>query len=491
MRALRGKRIREDQGRGAWVLLLAGAVVGLLLLVTAPGAGASVENCSPTPKTAGSFCVDYGLELSNSIAASPVAIDLSAADTSTNFSSDFGTWVDHLDIAFSGTDISPPIITPSASMPDGLLIAGGPPCTAPAFTDCSAGYGVFAVHVTQSPCGPCVSNYQQGTFGITKVVNIADAGPGNRAKYRVDIEACSPLQPFLTASCAVHEIFSEDLPVPDYPDAAGSGTGNFQVPTSYPVSGDPCNPGCPYQGTATLQSLTLHLEATSSTLEDGSPAGQSYPIVRVPDHCGSGTASADAVSADARSVSFGDAISVSGCPTAGLSAAPAGFAAHLDGGGSTTPLAPSRSIAEWRWDFGDGQSQITSGPTLDHTFKTPGDHTVGLTVVDSAGAFSPRVNNTVHGSSITAKVKKKRKSHKIKIKGQVTPAQPGEKVALELQRKKGRSFKKVGSSSPAQKPSGAFKASFHRPRHGRCRLVATFAGDAQVLGSTTTHDFGC
>ena len=88
-------------------------------------------------------------------------------------------------------------------------------------------------------------------------------------------------------------------------------------------------------------------------------------------------------------------------------------------------------------------------------------------------------------------MKKKKKSHKIKVKGQVTPAQPGEKVTLELQRKKGRSFKKVASRSPAQKPSGAFKASFHRPRHGRCRLVATFAGDAQVLGSTTTHDFGC
>lgn len=45
---------------------------------------------------------------------------------------------------------------------------------------------------------------------------------------------------------------------------------------------------------------------------------------------------------------------------------------------------PDGSIAEWNWDFGDGET--ASGATVDHKYKAGGTYAVGLTVVDDLGA---------------------------------------------------------------------------------------------------------
>ena len=44
---------------------------------------------------------------------------------------------------------------------------------------------------------------------------------------------------------------------------------------------------------------------------------------------------------------------------------------------------PDGRIAKHSWDFGDGQS--STGETVAHTYRRPGDHTVGLTVEDEKG----------------------------------------------------------------------------------------------------------
>lgn len=60
----------------------------------------------------------------------------------------------------------------------------------------------------------------------------------------------------------------------------------------------------------------------------------------------------------------------------------------FDAGNAT---APGSSIAEYRWDFGDGSTTTTAGPTVDHTYGTDGTRDVTLTVVDAEG----RTDDTV------------------------------------------------------------------------------------------------
>jgi hypothetical protein len=43
---------------------------------------------------------------------------------------------------------------------------------------------------------------------------------------------------------------------------------------------------------------------------------------------------------------------------------------------------------EYRWDFGDGNEKVTSGPDVDHDYSFGGKYTVELTVIDSDGAKS-------------------------------------------------------------------------------------------------------
>ncbi|GAC1362186.1 MAG: hypothetical protein NVSMB32_02260 [Actinomycetota bacterium] len=72
-------------------------------------------------------------------------------------------------------------------------------------------------------------------------------------------------------------------------------------------------------------------------------------------------------------------------PVAALTATPQvpGQPTAFDASGSTIAY---RSIASYAWDFGDGQSTVTAGPTTSHTYAHAGDVTVGLTETDSAGA---------------------------------------------------------------------------------------------------------
>ncbi len=43
------------------------------------------------------------------------------------------------------------------------------------------------------------------------------------------------------------------------------------------------------------------------------------------------------------------------------------------------------SIVNYTWDFGDGSTQVTTTPVLDHSFDVPGSYVVTLTVTDNTG----------------------------------------------------------------------------------------------------------
>jgi PKD repeat protein len=48
-------------------------------------------------------------------------------------------------------------------------------------------------------------------------------------------------------------------------------------------------------------------------------------------------------------------------------------------------------VASYDWDFGDGATSTTSGPTTSHTYAAPGNYTATLTVTDDAGCSTERI----------------------------------------------------------------------------------------------------
>jgi DNA-binding beta-propeller fold protein YncE len=77
-------------------------------------------------------------------------------------------------------------------------------------------------------------------------------------------------------------------------------------------------------------------------------------------------------------------------PTASLhvSVAPPGSPTTLDASASSSPDYP---IASYAWSFGDGQSAVTSSPSVQHRYATAGVYTVTVTVTDQAGCSTSEV----------------------------------------------------------------------------------------------------
>lgn len=59
-----------------------------------------------------------------------------------------------------------------------------------------------------------------------------------------------------------------------------------------------------------------------------------------------------------------------------------GMTVTFDAGASTDP---DGTVAEYRWDFGDGTTRATSAPLTTHDYRSPGVYTVSLVVVDGEG----------------------------------------------------------------------------------------------------------
>jgi PKD repeat protein len=81
----------------------------------------------------------------------------------------------------------------------------------------------------------------------------------------------------------------------------------------------------------------------------------------------------------------------------------AGGTVSFDAGDSLDPAgpdgSPTHALKEYRWDFGDGGSQTTSGPAVSHAFANGGTaalaRTVKLTVVSQDGVSSNAAQQTI------------------------------------------------------------------------------------------------
>ena len=283
-------------------LLFMAATLGL---APRPALAAAVESCSPTPKVATSFCVTHDSSVSSTVTRSPVDVSLSFSDTSTGFPNDKTTWIDTVTLHLTAAS-SPPRITPSAQLPNGLLIAGGGPCTSPAFTDCTAGNGSFVADIRGTPFG-AEDGIHTGTYGISDIENVNPPAAGTLVEWALNINWCIHFNTFGITQCGTSST-----------TVSGGTTGStvtFSPTATLSQFVGAC--GCTITADATLGSISANLHGRSNMLAAGTSAGGTYTILMMPFSCGVTGRSADFKSRDARVVTVQLApITITGCQPA-------------------------------------------------------------------------------------------------------------------------------------------------------------------------------
>ena len=86
----------------------------------------------------------------------------------------------------------------------------------------------------------------------------------------------------------------------------------------------------------------------------------------------------------------GVAVTPDQAPTAAFSVTPgpAGAPTNFDGSASSSPY---RTVATYRWMFGDGATATTTGPTTSHVYAAAGLYTATLTVTNTTGTSTTKV----------------------------------------------------------------------------------------------------
>jgi len=280
-------------------------------VVAATANGAPTEACNPTASDPNRFCVAYELLInggaSSGVAGTPFDVDFSVANTSPTRATDTNAWLEAAVLRLADSSISsPPVLTRSSELPDDLLIAGGGPCTAPAYTDCGGGHGALVAHLTGGCCPG--GQFASGNFGIRKVVNVNPPPAGDYAAYQVTIEFCVNFGTCFTAPGGI----TQDLEVPE-PSGSGPPPPVFTLDTRAQQS-------LPIPGGATadyaLDNFTFHLDGESNEV-DGGGTVVNQVIVRLPLDCGTATGTSDFIAGDlVRAVSVSQTFSVTDCPPA-------------------------------------------------------------------------------------------------------------------------------------------------------------------------------
>ena len=114
---------------------------------------------------------------------------------------------------------------------------------------------------------------------------------------------------------------------------------------------------------------------------------------------------------------------------------------------------------------------------------------VGSAPIDFAGEVpTPTETTTTVGVTKTAS--------KVKVSGLVAPERPsvGESVTVKLLRKKDGTFKVLATKQVdlTEGPGGTpFATRFGRPKAGKCKVVATYAGNEDYLASAGSKKFAC
>jgi hypothetical protein len=99
------------------------------------------------------------------------------------------------------------------------------------------------------------------------------------------------------------------------------------------------------------------------------------------------------------------------------------------------------------------------------------------------------VGNVLQPTETTMSVVRQRA--RFKVSGSVQPPQVGEPVTVSLLRRSGGQFREVESVEAVLDDQGQYRASFERPRSGKCRITSSFQGNAEAEPSTARKTLSC
>jgi hypothetical protein len=457
----------------------------LLTLVSATGAQAAVPQVAGCSAAAPTFCVTYGAaattpgsSAAETRAGAPFDLSMAMTNTSASHTSDKPRWFSSVSVDLLSSATAAPLLTPSAQLPDGLLIAGSAAgCPAGAdftFSACTAGYGSALADVSGTGI---FDGVHAATFGIQRIVNVHATAA--YADYDVQFTACVST-PF--GSCVTPTNGDLHLVVAQPPSgqAARSVTLVTAGTSSFGFPGGTANVDY------SLDSLTLNLQGTSNQLGNGTAADATYDVLRLPLTCGAVSSSGAATDRASASATVPLSVTIAGCPTV---AAVTGVVS--DGRVATLTATASsplgRTIKSYEWAFGDGATATTTGATVQHTYDATAVRGVVVTAIDQFGARSTPLTTMLQPSAITAKGPTKvTKGKKFKLKGSLTSA--GSALAgrtLTVQRCKSNGQKCVQVATATTKASGkyAVKVSAKKPS----LFVIAYAGGASVFGSSASR----
>jgi hypothetical protein len=465
--------------RLAW--LAAGSVLLALIPVSAVG-------ITETPACAGAppqFCVSFGATVSapgtttpETRAGAPFDLDAAITNTSPAHSDVTGKprWLKTLSLDLLATSTSAPQVTPSAELPDNLMIAGSASdCGSGAdFTSCTAGHGTALVDVTGT--SGLFDGVHPATFGIQRITNVQNTTA--LVEYAVAFKLC--------VSSSFGDCFPQAAAGTLTVTVAQPSAGTINRTLTLPVSGTASV--SPASFDYSLDALAVHLGGRSGQLGNGTAADHVYDVLRLPLSCGpasdSGAATDRQLPAD--SVSVPQSVVIIGCPTA--SAVSGVVSERRVAALTATASSPiGRTIASYQWTFGDGTTTSTTTATVRHTYPDTTPRTVSVVAVDSAGVPSKTSTTALDSSALTSRAPKSvAKGAKAKLKGVLTAAGSGLGGRLvTVQRCKPSGHKCVQVAAVTTKGSGKYVVKVQVTK--KVLLVVTYAGGPGLFGSTTSH----
>jgi hypothetical protein len=275
--------------------------IGLLALPGAASA-APVQACNPDPKVATSLCLTYDLAVTKpgtvdpeTRTQRPVDLSISFANTSSNHDTDNSKWFRSLTVNLLSGGGMEPVVTGSANLPQGLLIAGAAADCGNTgngdFSGCPAGHGLALA--SGGVCfisGPC-----QATFGIQRIFSNKTNLGTHFLQFTAVIKACVQV----IGSCDSLQQFSQTFTIDK---TSGPSPLSFTVVIT---KGD-----LPVDD-VTLDSGNIALSGASNTTTTG-PADKTYNWFRLPARCGTVSASATGHSSTS-AVTVTKSFTVSGC----------------------------------------------------------------------------------------------------------------------------------------------------------------------------------
>ena len=131
----------------------------------------------------------------------------------------------------------------------------------------------------------------------------------------------------------------------------------------------------------------------------------------------------------------------------------------FDGSKSTDPeTGAGGGIKTYRWEFGDGKTEDTTTPTVNHTYTGEGDTTVKLTVIDAQGAVSAPASvpiKLVDGAAPTIVITKPTANQRIRLTTKTTKTRTVTVNGKKVKRKTTTSKRtRIGFAGTARDKSG-------------------------------------